>query len=64
MDCDLSKQKLNGEIRRRLRRDDSSITQNLLSTRFPGNSSFGPKKFRICISSSSCQLVIQQGPDS
>lgn len=47
MDCDLSKQKLNGEIRRRLRRDDSSITQNLLSIRFPGNSSFGLRKFEF-----------------
>ena len=47
MDCDLSKQKLNGEIRRRLRRDDSSITQNLLSIRFPGNSSFGLKNFEF-----------------
>lgn len=47
MDCDLSKQKLNGEIRRRLRRDDSSIAQNLLNIRFLGNSSFGPKNFEF-----------------
>ena len=62
MDCDLGKQKLNGDLRRRLRRDDTSIAQNLLSICFLRNSSFGLKKFEFCISSSFRQQVIQSGP--
>lgn len=61
MDCDLGKQKLNGDLRRRLRRD-TSIAQNLLSIYFLRNSSFGLKKFEFCISSSFRQQVIQSGP--